>query len=72
MRLDIGKQLRDLMCSHRSMATHTQAFSKPHPHVISRTMCLDCGRAVSPGRPVSQDVLHDLLQRAAREAKANR
>lgn len=68
MLINVGQWLRELTCQHHATATHTQAFSEPHPHVTSHTVCLDCGKAVSPRTPVSQDVLHKLLDDAASAA----
>lgn len=68
--LHIGKCLRDLTCQHYSTATHTQSFGYPHPHVTSRTVCLDCGKSVSPRTRVPDDVIHEMLADAARKAKS--
>lgn len=66
----IGKALRTMFCQHRNTATQTQAFSEPHPHVTSRTVCLDCGKAVSPRSPVPDDVIHKMLASAVQKSKA--
>lgn len=70
--LHIGQWLREISCQHLNTATQTQAFSNPHPHVTSRTVCLDCGRAVSPRSPVPDDVIHKMLASAVQKSKALR
>lgn len=65
----IGRWLRNITCQHRSTMTNTGAFSTPHPHVVSRTVCLDCGKSVSPASPVPDNVIHEMLMRAKAEAE---
>lgn len=62
--LDVGKWLKEITCVHYSTATHTKLHGHPDVHVSSRTVCLDCGKAVSPRTRISDDVMHDLLRQA--------
>ncbi len=67
--LNIRQCVREMTCGHYSTATKIEAYSDPHPHVISRTVCLDCGKAVAPARRVTTEVVHRMLEEAATKAR---
>lgn len=68
--INIGALLRDMTCSHPSTATHTEAFSEPEPHVTSRTVCLVCGKSITPRQRIPDAVINSMLMSAVK--KTNR
>lgn len=66
---NIGVLLREITCSHSSTATHTEAFSKPDPHITSRTVCLACGKSITPRQRIPDDAINSMLMGAAERAK---
>jgi hypothetical protein len=67
--INIGVLLREISCSHPSTATHTEAFREPEPHVTSRTVCLVCGKSITPRQRIPDDAINSMLMGAAEIAK---